>query len=305
MKTTSALRLCAIPLVCLPYAAQADSPVILGFDLSVGVADRGGNAINSSGFPGEADNFAAYNLSGFATIPLGDVWLMQVEAFYENNSVGEITDGFFTDDSATNSSQVALQFGYAPGDWYLGAFAALNEVDFTQFDRVQDATTRVYGLAAAYHLPDWTLAAQLGVFNSSATDPEVLDDGRFISLSATHFFNDGQTALGARFTYGEGDQDVDSGAGADPVDFIGIGLWAEHALDTQMLGGQPSIYAAVDWLSMEEARSGGGFHNVDETRISLGFRIVFGANSLQDRARRTAPRLPDYGRWQGLTPIVD
>ncbi len=283
----------------------ADTPIVSGLDFALGSTTRTGTAINSSGTPGEADAFNLFEVGGFTTIPLGPQWRLQLEASTRDNDIPAVIGGFFSDDSSTRSGQFGLQLGYATQDWYLGAFGAWASTRFTNFDTDQNARTEAVGLAAAYHRGDWMFAAQAGVLNARAPNPEVMDDGRFAALNAVHFLNQGQTAIGARIAVADGDQDTDSGSGPDDIDLLEIGLFIEHGLDRPAFGGQASLFAELNWLDVVENRSGGGTQRAQETQISLGMRIVFGAPSVQARSRATAPRLPDFGRWQGLVPIVD
>lgn len=291
-------------LISTVASAQPVTEPLFSLSFGTGPVDRSGNAMNGIGFPNESERFNVLEFGALAAVPVGPFHL-QGAVTYRGTDIGDLVNGVPANDSSTDGSQYALQLGHMATNAYFGAGVAYALTNFGPADADQNAETLAYGVVGAYHLPRWSFTGQVGLFESSAEDAEVLDEGRYLSLAATRFVNDGRTGLGARMSVADGDQDIDGGVLADPVDLFELGLRIDHALADPILGGTAILFASVDWLQAAEGSNLGIDETANEVSVSLGFEIVFGAGSVQERGRRTAPGMVNVERWQALVPVVD
>ena len=155
------------------------------------------------------------------------------------------------------------------------------------------------------------LDGTIGLTRVASDGEELIDEMLFASLGTTYYLNNGNTALGIGISQGHGNQDFDlappGDTDIDPTRVRQLTLSAEHMLPGEMLRGATSIYGEVSRVWVEENNIGNilDTDDIDETRLTIGFRVLFGADNLQTRDSARAPELPDVARWQAIAPALD
>lgn len=300
----------ALFLASVSVNAQASTesrPVVIEGSLSFGDLHRTGNALNQTGAPlREIHNFQLINFNGLAALPIGDAWLLQFEVTSERSTADDFTPSASgaTDDTYKGNFLAATQVGYSFDNYYLGGFVGAGKTKFT-FDSIpQNTSFDIFGLNAALHTDNWSFSGQIGLLDSNAFDEESMSDASFVALNAQSFFNHGKTSINLSFAFADGDQDSDSPP-PNPLKIRVYGVGIEHTLPVKILSSSTSVFAAIERIEVREDSAGGGTDAINDTSISIGLKIYFGAQSQQARARNTAPRLPNFGRWLGSVPAVD
>lgn len=119
------------------------------------------------------------------------------------------------------------------------------------------------------------------------------------------FFNSINTTLSGDFAYVSGDQDIDSGAGPDPLEVLAWGAEVEHDLGVVIGDAAAALFIAYQGLQVSERSTGGGIERLTDHAVLGGIRFRLDPMTPAQRARNTAPRLPNVGLWLGATPAVD
>lgn len=297
-------KLLIAPLVlALPNLAWADEPYF-EFDLGVSNDVRGGNALNFSGGTDEVPEFSLAKIDGLAAITLDTGLLVQGGIQLDGNfanAASSSTAG--ADDTYRQGAQLSLQLGQHLENHYLGAYAVVGRVAFNPSDVDQDADFQSFGLQAAWFGESWQVSGSLGVLDSQAENPETISNALLVAVSGGYDLS-ASTRLNGSLTVMDGDQDTDSGSGADPVQILEIGIEIEH-LVRETSYGSLAIYGGLTTINVWEDSSSTRTDHVSDTVLSAGIRMRFGANSAAASDRRKSPPLPEMLRAIGAVPAVD
>lgn len=289
-------------------ASTTPRPVIIETSLSFSDLSRSGNALNQTGpLPSEIRKFQILSFTGLVALPIGDAWLLQFEINSEKATVPDFSPkaGGATDDTYKSSFFTAAQFGYNFDTYYLGGFAGTGKTKFTLTGLDQNTNFDVFGLTGALHIDNWSFGGQIGMLDSNADNEESLSEASFAVINAKRFFNHGKTSLNMSFAYADGDQDGDRLVSPNPLEIWVYGVTLEHTLPIRLFGSSTSVFAAIERIGVREESATGNTDKINDTTISIGLKVRFGAKSQQARARNTAPQLPNFGRWLGSVPAVD
>lgn len=287
----------------LPSAAFADQPY---FELDFGVSNdfRGGEALNSSGGGDELAEFSLVNLDGLAAFSLDSGLLFQAGLKLDRNFANAASSTIAsTDDTYRLGSQFSLQIGQQLERHYFGAYAVVGRVSFNPDDDDQDANFQSYGVQGAWYGEGWSLSASLGRLDSSADNPETISNAFVVSAAGTHDLAQ-DTRLTGSITLMDGEQDIDSGSTPDPVKSLQVGFEIEHMVRETSYGSL-AVYGGLSLINVWEDSSSLSTDHVNDTILSAGIRMQFGANSAGASDRRKSPPLPEMLRALGAVPAVD
>lgn len=301
MKYTKALCFAAFGIA--PSALIADTSV---FELDLGVAQdwRSGNALDSSGTGRELDGFTLGRVGGLAAFQFEGGFTFQGGFIFDHSFAKSTINGFIpTNDTYAEGRQLYLQAGQHFDGYYLGAYATVGRVAFNPWDDVQDADFKGYGVQAGWYGDDWSISGTLGVLDSDADDPETLANAVLFSAHASYVFDD-ETRLNFFLSYADGEQDLDSGSAPDPVKVFSVGAEFERLL-RQTKRSSLSAYAGMSVISVREASSSSFTDRVEDSVLSAGIRIQFGAAGAGQASRIKSPPLPEMLRILGAVPAVD
>lgn len=307
MRNLTSALFCATQLTATQLVADGHAPraPIFEGDLSIGQINRDGSAVNSSGAPlAEIEEITTFAIGGLAAYPFGQNALAQFELDIEGTDYPSTVGGEEANDTYDASHSLGLQVGYQLDRTYLGGFAGVGQVDSSDTDGEQDADFTIFGASARWTSGDWSVAGQIGQFDSDAEDPETPSEVNFGRVIGQRFFNDGQSKLQLDVAFASGEQDTDSSE-PDEMDYTRYGVEFEQMVGWDLLGSATSVYGAAYHLDVAETDEDGDVDRANDLGISLGLRVRFGASTLQDRTAGTAPDLPDVARWIGATPVVD
>lgn len=261
-------------------AAQAQMPYV-ELEIAATATNRSGDALASSGITFEDGSTTAGSISGLAAFPLQNGIAFQVEGHFEHNSYQnpvQIFGPFFGEatDNYEASRQIAVQVSYAPGPQLnYAAFVGHGRMRASDSDREQDTNYTFGGVGFDYAMGPWDLGLDLGLVDSSAVDPEALDNGRFARVTGRYAFNDDRTALSLSVFRVSGEQDTDSGSGPDPLRITGASVEVEHALNLQLGNASSALFARAELLDIRESGSC-CVERVRDKNLILGVRIRFG-----------------------------
>ena len=282
---------------------HAQRPTIYEGELAFGHIARSGEAVNSSGAPlAEIEDLSVYAISGMASFPIASRYRAQIEFDYEDTDFPDEVGGEEANDTYAGSRTFGLQLGAELNAFYLGGFAQFGEITMSQED--ENSELSLYGLSGRWAKGDWTVAAQLGQFDTDAEDEEAPTGVKFAQLTGQRFLDDGNAKWQLSLGYGEGEQDTDSSE-PDPVEFRVISFEAEQMLDTDLFGGATSVFGAAEYIDVRENSNSSDSEELADLGLTVGFRVSFGADSVKSHVLATAPAIPDVTRWIGATHAVD
>jgi hypothetical protein len=295
-------------LTCFPAMVQAETGLagsVLRFDIETSSNSRGGNDLNSSGFPfAEIEDFDLTAIDAQLAVPFENGVTLQ---FGVRHDVSHAPTSVFlsaSDDTYRKGTLVSAQLGQQFEQGYGGAFLAAGQVAFNPSDADQDADLRSFGFQGAYHWERATVGGVFGVLDTTADNPETLANATFLGVNAGYYFGNDQTRLSGSFTVFDGQQDIDSGGSPDPVRATVASLELEHAFLTRG-SYQLSGFVGYDRIDVKETSSSGIQETTSDDLLSLGLRVVFGASAPRQRERVMTPDLPDMLRLLGAVPAVD
>ncbi|CUI26447.1 hypothetical protein [Cognatishimia activa] len=294
---------CLVALGFAPGALIADTSV---FELDLGVAQdwRSGNALNSSGTGRELDEFTLGRVGGMAAFQFEGGFTLQGGFAFDHSFAKTTIDGFIpTNDTYAAGRQFNLQAGQHFDGYYLGAFVAAGRVAFNPWDDVQDADFKSYGLQLGWYGEDWSVSGTLGVLDSDADDPETLANAVLFDAHASYAVDDA-TSLNFFLSFADGEQDLDSGSAPDPVKVLSVGAEFERVL-RHTARSSTSAYAGMSVISVKETSSSSFTDRVEDSVLSAGIRIQFGAAGVGQADRIKSPPLPEMLRILGAVPAVD
>jgi len=283
--------------------------IIIEGGLSYSGLSRSGSALNNPTPSNirELESFEIATVNGFVAIPIGKSYLFQIEGINEITNADYITSSGnparFTYD---RSSFIGAQVGRNLGDkHYLGLFSGTGSTELMPTNAAQAraaANYNVFGVSGAYHTNNWSFTGQFGRLDADSQNAETISNFTFSRFLAQRFFNQGKTAVNVSIAIGSGDQDFDSPT-PDKTALRAFEVGVEHSLPINIFGSTTSAYASFEHITVDEKSATNG--DIDDTVISIGFNVNFGAKSLRDRERRTAQRMPKFGRWLASVPAVD
>jgi len=290
-------------------ASDASSSIIIEGGLSYSGVSRSGSALNNPTPTNirELESFEIATVDGFIALPIGKSYLFQIEGINEISNADSITpSGNPTRFTYDRSSFIGAQFGRNLGDnHYFGVFSGTGNTEFVPTNAAQAraaANYNVFGLSGAYHTANWSFTGQFGRIDADSQNAETLSNFTFSRFITQRFFNQGKTAVNVSIAIGSGDQDFDSPT-PDKTALRAFELGVEHSLPINIFGSTTSAYASFEHITVDEKSAANG--DIDDTIFSIGFNVNFGAKSLRDRERRTAQRMPKFGRWLASVPAVD
>ena len=291
-----------------PKVAQSDTTApVLELGLWGAGLWRNGGALNSSGgTPNELEDFPLAGLSGLAAFRLRDAWIAQAEIAGEARLGSDTTNGIAVDDTFNEGFSAGGQLAWTRGPLLLSTFAGAGKTNIaTDSPPSQDADHWFAGVQGRVTGKRHAFAVQVGHVDSSAGDDEVISNALFGRVIAQAFFNDGRTKLQGDFAYVSGDQDPDDFEGLSPVAITSWGLEVEHQLDRRIGGANLSAFLSYQGAYVDERSTSGNHETLTDTTVLAGLRIRTGAGTPLERARMTAPDMPNVVRWIGSVPAVD
>lgn len=304
--THTAFLAAALGMLALPALAQDTA-----FELDLGASYdwRGGNDLNSSGrINDEIPEYALGQVTaGFATA-LDSGLLLQGHLRFDQSFAETTVETFFdSNDTYAYGLEAMLQLGQATETYYMGLYGGAGEVGFNPADNDQNTRFHTLGVQAALTGENWMFGGTLGLLNSQADDPEAIDNAVVLGLNGAYAFNNGATRVSATLGWIEGDQDTDSRSGPDVLSILSAGLEIEQKIATYSAH-DVALYGGINWIEAREASSGGSTETANDTILTAGLRIRFGAGhqtGQQSGVRTNTPALPDMLRAIGAVPAVD
>jgi hypothetical protein len=291
-----------------PVSVATPMSTIIELEAGIGHMGRSGDALNFTTNPAdEVEDFELFGGKLLAAVALHDHLLVQSEVHGEATFGNDTSGGAPSDDSYDNShlfgGQIALDFGPL-------TFAAFGGVGGTQIlnrpgQINHDSTNRLFGASGRYLNEFGSFAVQVGTIDTSATDPEVIDEALFARVIGQVFLNGGRTMVQSEFAYATGEQDNDSIFGPNVVDVLSWGAEIEHQLPFTPTGHSASVFLAYRGVSVLEQSTVGTTDDVVDHGIYGGFRLRLGTVRPANREAATAPDLPNIGYWVGAVPAVD
>ncbi len=294
-----------VTLAAMPAFAN---DTLVEIDASLSQEWREGSAVNSSGFGDELEEFALGKVSarvahGFGSGVVIQGTLHHDESFADTWTTAAVPGLFESDETYRRGQQLTLQLGQHSDQFYFGGYAAVGQVSFKSVDADQDTAFNSAGVQLGWYEDAWGVAMTVGSLQSSAVNPESIDNATLFGLSGAYYFND-STRLGLSVSKFSGEQDTDSSGGADPVDIYMAGLELEHEI-VDRSSYKLAVYGGVDWMDVQEQSSSSDIDRARDTIVSFGVRIRFGAQSGAALDRQRTPALPEMLRAIGGVPIVD
>ncbi len=265
----------------------------------------GGGALNSGGgFPNEPENFHAGRVSARVGGIQDSGFSWGLQGHYLKSSLGDfVIPGEETNEGLKDAAQITATLGRYRNDAYFGVLAGIGSVSFTADDFDQDTTYRMMGAGAGFERGQWAYGGSLTLVDVISVDnPETLDNALIAKMQAEYALSGDKSFVGFYATYTDGDNDVDSGSGADPVRGPGVGVYLRHRLGTWGVNNDVMLNAGVDYLRLKENGSAGD-EAIASTKAFVGVTVTFG-KSKQPRAIRMAD-VADTTYAQALTPYVD
>ncbi len=294
------------------YGLEDQSPAermkpLIEAEVRGGYLWRGGNQLNSSGAPfEEAENFPIVGASVLAATPLSANWLAQFEVDGELTVDNDTSGGVPTDDTYDRGYTAGGHLAYIAGPLQFGVFGGIGQTDIFSSGTVnQDADHRFIGAEGRYLSQTGSLAVQVGGFDISSANNEVLDDALFGKVIGQLFFNDGNTMLQGDVAYVSGTQDSDDVPFVNPTELIAWGVELEHRLGMNVGDAATSVFVGYQGALVREESTSGRIDRVNDNSVHAGIRFRFGASSPFEREYNSAPDLPDIHRWLGAVPAVD
>ena len=168
-------------------------------------------------------------------------------------------------------------------------------------DREQDADFNFYGLAGQYHAENFNVGVQLGQLNSTAVDPETIDDAQFVRVTGQYFLPNNRTVIQPSLMFMKGVQDTDSVGGIDDVEISTLSLEVEHLLNWKIGDATASFVGGLERSNIREIEG----DSTKDTSVMFGFRFKFGGGSVRQRSKQLAPRTVNFVRILGAVPVVD
>lgn len=265
----------------------------------------GDDALNSGGgFPNEPENFHAGRLSARVggIQDSGLTWGLQ--GHYLKTSVGDfVVPGEETNDGPKDAAQLTATLGRYRNDSYFGVMAGLGSVRFTADDFDQDTTYRIIGAGAGFERGQWAFGGSLAFLDIISVDnPETLDNALIAKVQAEYALANDKSFVGLYASYTDGENDVDSGSGADLVRGPGVGIYVRHQVGTWGVNNDVMLNAGVDYLQLKENGSVRD-QTIASTKAFFGVTVTFG-KAKEPRAIRIAD-VADTTYAQILTPYVD
>ena len=291
-------------LAALLLGAQSNAQTVFELDLGQTSVERSGNAINSFGAPlREVPKFEQRHLGLTFGTQTQNGFQLQLGHRIERTSIPDFIDTFNTSgDSMEANSQSLLQAGQSFGQTYIGGLYARGNVEFTQSNVTQNASYGVFGIEGAYQVNEaFGVGMQAGTINSSALDPETLDNATFVVANAVYEFADLPLRVRGHLGVSNGEQDTDSGGGPDKINLMTAGIMLEWQPNAGGgLGEATTLYAGYDMLRVVENRNLGANETINQDQFSFGIRIALG-----NKGRGRVNRTPNFGQWLGAVPAVD
>ncbi|MEM1273715.1 MAG: hypothetical protein AAGF88_07860 [Pseudomonadota bacterium] len=279
-------------------SANANEPT-LSFALSAAHHDRNGPDVDDD----EGDRFQALRGMALGAFDVGPARL-QFNLLADTNDNHD--EPFYSDDFSGRHVQGAFHAGL-PTEWgYAGVFAAANRAWYNANNEGQNTSSLGFGLSGAYHAETFSLYGAIGRFEVIGTvvDGETINDAEVVSAGGRYFFTE-ERAIGVDLAYANAISDFDV-AVPDDLDIFEITFSYEHGLNRPVFGGDASVFVEASRVFIDElVLTGVGSTTARETRLALGLRVSFGSQSVQDRYQSTAPPLPNVGRWQAMSAVID
>ena len=285
--------------------AHAEGTTFGEVGLSYDTYFLGGDALNSGGgFPNEPENFYGGRLSARAGGVQDNGLSWGVQGHYSKTSVGDlIVPGEETNDGPRDAAQIIATIGRFRNDAYVGLMAGVGSVRFTADDFDQDTNYRMIGAGIGFERGQWAYGGSLAFLDVISVDnPETLDNALIAKMQAEYALSNDKSFVGFYASYTDGENDVDSGSGADPVRGPGVGVYLRHRLGTWGVNNDVMLKAGIDYLRLQENGSAGD-QTIASTKAFVGVTVTFG-KSKEPRAIRMAD-IADTTYAQILTPYVD
>jgi len=214
-----------------------------------------------------------------------------------------VIPGEETNEGLKDAAQITATLGRYRNDAYFGVLAGIGSVSFTADDFDQDTTYRMVGAGVGFERGQWAYGGSLTFVDVIAVDnPETLDNALIAKMQAEYALSSDKSFVGFYATYTDGENDVDSGSGADPVRGPGVGVYLRHRLGTWGVNNDVMLNAGVDYLRLKENGSARD-ETIASTKAFVGVTVTFG-KSKQPSAIRMAD-VADTTYAQALTPYVD
>lgn len=293
-------------MVCgAPALAQS---TLFEIDMAASHDWRSGSAVNFSGFGDELDRYGLVDGTARVAHSFANGVILQGELRHDESFADTFTTAVVpglheTDETYRSGQQLTLQLGQHVDNLYFGGYATIGQANFKAVDADQDTAFSSLGFQLGWYSGDWSLAATIGALESSADNPESIDNAVLIGVSGGYQLTDA-TRIGASLSLLNGEQDTDSGSGPDPVDVILAGVEIEHQL-AQRSNHALAVYGGIDFINIKEQSSSSRTDRATDTILSIGFRMSFGGKPGAGRERQRTLALPDMLRAIGAVPIVD
>jgi len=238
-------------------AAQAE----LAYSGDIGVSITSSDIFNSD--DSENATLNGYALSGTARVDM-DRWVGFADF---NISDRDIKGNNFDQFAPEGAKSLGLHFGYQFDSVYVGAFAGKNWFqgdDASSANGYEDG--ELYGIEAEYEVSsNVRLFAQLGDADMVGDQGDTAFKGQFVraGLSATQ----GKLTVATDFEYGRSDNIFEDNG--DWGEYTAFGINAEYQFKPRLIG--TFGLSRMDITANTEDKG-------DETLISIGVKVPFGAN---------------------------
>ncbi|MEM8876877.1 MAG: Lpg1974 family pore-forming outer membrane protein [Pseudomonadota bacterium] len=292
-----------------PASLAVSMSTIVEVEAGVGNMGRSGDALNQTTNPSdEVDDFGFFGGKLLAAVPVRDNLLIQGEIHGEATFGNDTSDGAPSSDSYDSSHLFGGQIAFDFGPLTFAAFGAAGGTDILSRpgSTSHDSTNRLFGVSGRYLNEFGSFAVQVGTINTTADDPETIDEALFARLIGQVFLHGGRTMVQGEFAYATGEQDNDSVfVGPNPVELMTWGAEIEHQLPIEYAGGSASMFLAYRGVRVLEQSLTGTTDELVDQGVFGGIRVRLGSVTPFDREAATAPDLPNIGYWVGAVPAVD
>lgn len=251
--------------------------------LHVGVAGAG---IGFRDITNSDDDFAdkgfAYVLEGKYSLPILDMFSLQLDLDYDANASEE--------DNVESQMSGNLHLAYRNPDMFLvGLFGGYAEGSVDGDD--DDVSGPLYGVEGQYYLGRWTLYGQFGMAEvDNLNDSDNAFDGYFYTTALRYFPVDDDMMVQLGYEYGKSPDQFEDDNDWGSVDTVSV------KCEKRILESQP-LYGSVD-LAYNRIKANSEDFGTD-TSLMFGITYYWGAPSLFDNDRRGATldstRLPALG----------